>query len=78
MFHFAVSFVDCIWPDVLLCGLLKAMWEGRNTLEYMGCQPRVLVLHHPGLHQPPSLSLLLGSKTASQAGNLEAVVHIPL
>lgn len=78
MFCFAVSFVDCIWPDVPLCGLLKAMWEGRNTLEYMGFQPRILALHHPGLHQPQSLSPLLGSKTAFQAESLEAVVHMPL
>lgn len=57
---------------------LKAMWEGRNTPEYMGFQPRVLVLLHPGLHHPLSLSPLLGSKIAFQTESLEVEVHMPL
>ena len=69
--------VDCIWPDVSLCGLLKAMWEGRNTPKYMGFQPRGLVLHRPGLQHTLSLSPLFGSKNAFQTASLEAVVHMP-
>lgn len=72
---FTACFVDCIWPDVSLCGFsTQCGREGRASCQWNFSQE---VLHGLALDQLPPW-LLSGSKTVFQTEGSEAEVLIIL